>query len=158
MGEARNGMACERRAAMRRDALLASLTLFAGVPDEAVAAVADASTVRAVARGDALVRAGEDSDKVFVVVSGRFEVSVLDRGDRSEIGPGELVGEIGFFARIARTATVTAIRDAVVLELDRAAFDRVAAAHPVLLQAALVAVSAGSPTRPGRPARARAPG
>ncbi len=126
---------------MKRDEILASLSLFAGVPSEAVAAVAAVAATRAVARGEVLVAAGEESDRVFVVVSGRFDVSVKARGDRAEIGPGELVGEIGFFARIARTATVTAIRDAVVLVLDRAAFDRVAAAHPSLLQAALVAVT-----------------
>lgn len=121
--------------------ILAELPLFSGLPAETVAAVAAAATLRKIARGAALVRAGEGSQTVSIVVSGRFEVSVRDRGDRSEIGPGELVGEIGFFAHLPRTATVTAIRDAVVLELDRAGFEAVAAAHPVLLSAALTAVS-----------------
>lgn len=126
---------------MNLGTILRGLSLFAGVSDGAAQAVGRAASRREIGRGDVLVRSGDPSETIFVVVSGRFEVTVRDRGDRAEIGPGELIGEIGFFGRLARTATVAAIRDSVVLELDRAAFDRIAAAHPEILQAALQAVS-----------------
>ena len=65
----------------------------------------------------------------------------LGRGQESainEIGVGEPIGEIGFFAGIARTATIVAARDSVVIELDRASFDDVArqvpSIYPTLLR------------------------
>lgn len=143
---------------MVAEPILSELAIFAGLPPEAVTAIARASVVRTLRRGDHLVRSGEPSETVYVVSSGRFEVRVAGGGWRSEIGPGELVGEIGFFARLPRTADVVAIRDSVVLELDRAGFDRLATAHPELVHTALVAVSrrlaettrfAGTPARDG---------
>ena len=49
------------------------------------------------------------SRSVYVVVSGRFEVWI--EGQKSainEIGVGEPIGEIGFFAGVPRTATIIA--------------------------------------------------
>ena len=65
------------------------------------------------------------------MASGRFEVWIEGQESAiNEIGAGEPIGEIGFFAGIARTATVVAARDSVVVELDRDAFDDVARQVP----------------------------
>lgn len=84
-----------------------------------------------VARGQALVRQGELADALFIVVSGRFKVVREGRrGIIAEIGAGAPIGEIAFFAGGERTATVTAERDSLVLELKREDFDRLAGRSP----------------------------
>src|SRR5262249_59923072 len=47
-------------------------------------------------------------------------------------GAGEPTGEIAFFAGGLRTATAIAVRDSVVLELDRASFEEVARRTPAI--------------------------
>ncbi|MEM8743449.1 MAG: patatin-like phospholipase family protein [Pseudomonadota bacterium] len=74
--------------------------------------------------GEVLVREGEASDTLFLVVSGRFVVTVAGKSDPiAEVGTGKSIGEIGFFSGFARTATVTAARDSLVLRLRRKDFD-----------------------------------
>ncbi|MEM7196429.1 MAG: patatin-like phospholipase family protein [Pseudomonadota bacterium] len=70
--------------------------------------------------GQTLMREGESPDAMYFVMSGRFAVEIEARSARlSEIGPGQTVGEIGFLSGEARTATVTAMRDSLVLKLSR---------------------------------------
>jgi NTE family protein len=82
-------------------------------------------------RGETLVRQGEPADALYIVVTGRFIVT-LD-GSRvpiAELGPGQPVGEIAFLAGGTRTATVTALRDSLVLRLGRADFEALSAKSP----------------------------
>jgi NTE family protein len=86
---------------------------------------------RKLRRGDILVRRGALSDTLNFVVSGRFSVDSEDGGEPiAEIGRGEPIGEIGFFARLPRTFTVTALRDSEVLTIRRDRFDEVSDAIP----------------------------
>jgi NTE family protein len=82
-------------------------------------------------RGDVLVRQGETADALYVVVTGRFTVTVAGRREAvAELGPGQPLGEIAFLAGGQRTATVTALRDSVVVRLKRAEFERLSASSP----------------------------
>jgi NTE family protein len=82
-------------------------------------------------RGDVLVREGETADALYVVVTGRFAVSIAGRREAiTEIGPGQPIGEIAFLAGGARTATVTALRDSLVLRLRRTEFEELSAKSP----------------------------
>ena len=82
-------------------------------------------------RGDVLVRQGELADALYVVVTGRFAVTVAGRRDLlAEVGPGQPVGEIAFLAGGVRTATVTALRDSLVLRLGRTEFEELSAKSP----------------------------
>jgi NTE family protein len=82
-------------------------------------------------RGDVLVRQGETADALYVVVTGRFAVTILGRRDAiSEIGPGQPIGEIAFLAGGERTATVTALRDSLVLRLGRREFEELSGKNP----------------------------
>ena len=82
-------------------------------------------------RGDVLVRQGETADALYVVVTGRFLVTVAGRREPvAELGPGQPVGEIAFLAGGVRTATVTALRDSLVLRLGRAEFEELSAKSP----------------------------
>ncbi|TMJ69053.1 MAG: cyclic nucleotide-binding domain-containing protein [Alphaproteobacteria bacterium] len=82
-------------------------------------------------RGDVLVRQGEMADALYVVVTGRFSVTVAGRRQMiAELGPGQPVGEIAFLAGGVRTATVTALRDSLVLRLGRAEFEELSSKNP----------------------------
>src|SRR5262249_26006511 len=93
-------------------------------------------------RGDALVRQGETSDALYIVVTGRFLVTVAGRREAvAELGPGQPVGEIAFLAGGARTATVTALRDSLVLRLGRAEFEELSAKNPSILRTLTVTLA-----------------
>ncbi|MDO9060485.1 MAG: cyclic nucleotide-binding domain-containing protein, partial [Bradyrhizobium sp.] len=73
---------------------------------------------RDLVRGQLLVGQGEPSDALFIVLHGALAVRKSgDVAPIAELRAGELVGEIGFFANVPRTADVIAIRDTSVLVL-----------------------------------------
>jgi NTE family protein len=79
------------------------------------------------------MRQGEAADALYLVASGRFAVNV-DGRRIAEVGSGSPIGEIGFFADGIRTATVTALRDSIVLKLPKAEFAAFAERHPIILK------------------------
>ncbi len=97
---------------------------------------------RSLKRGEILVRQGEESRALYIVDSGRFEVTVDGRqGAIAEIGPGSPIGEIAFLAGGLRTATVTAVRDSLVVRLERADFDRLCQSSPTIWGALTAALA-----------------
>lgn len=80
------------------------------------------------AAGDTLIREGDVSTTLYWVVSGRFEVVKRVHGSVTEhriheLSAGEPVGEVAFFDRKARSATVRALEPSVVAAIP---FDAVA--------------------------------
>ncbi|OCP01930.1 MULTISPECIES: patatin-like phospholipase family protein [unclassified Ensifer] len=115
--------------------LLSATLMFDRTSVAALEALAANSDRRLLRRGEVLVHEGDQSDRFFVVLSGRFAVH-RDGADEpiAEIGHGELVGEVGFFAGLPRIATVVAARDSIVLEIRDEQFERAARALPSLRQ------------------------
>lgn len=81
-----------------------------------------------------LVREGEDSDALYIVINGRLRVvRNTEDGNESvllELGRGETVGEAGLITGEKRSATVYAVRDTVLARLSKAAFNQLLAKHP----------------------------
>jgi NTE family protein len=105
-------------------------------------------------RGDVLVRQGEPSDVLYFVVSGRFSVHVDEASvPIAEIGQGQPIGEVGFFAGLPRTATVLALRDSSVLAFTREQFDQAGSAIVELRDEVIVALARrlSHNNRPSRP-------
>jgi len=103
---------------------LSSVTTFKDLPEEAIRRLEDRLQPVLVRRGDHVVRQAEAADALYIVISGRFAVEVDGHsGTVAEISRGSTIGEIAFFAGGTRTATVTAIRDGIVVRLTRADFD-----------------------------------
>ncbi|MBR0697885.1 cyclic nucleotide-binding and patatin-like phospholipase domain-containing protein [Bradyrhizobium lablabi] len=93
-------------------------------------------------RGQLLVEQGGPSDALFLVLHGALAVYRTDHAEPiAELRAGELVGEIGFFANIPRTANVIAIRDTSVLVLTRAAYATLAQETPAIVEALLAALA-----------------
>ncbi len=116
--------------------------IFAGLDaDERAALMAELET-RSLKRGDVLVRQGDAADALYFVISGRFAVTLEGRSDAvTEIGPDQPIGEIAFLTGGTRTATVSAMRDSLVLRLGRAEFDRIAARCPGIWRTLTAALS-----------------
>lgn len=105
--------------------------LFKCLSEDARAALASRLETVPLARGEVLMRQGEPALALYVVLCGRFTVSRNDcRAPLSEIGAGQPVGEMGFLTGAPRTATVTALRDSLVLKLSRDEFEELAREHP----------------------------
>jgi len=85
-------------------------------------ALEEVATTRALLPGQVLYAEGEPPADLCVLVTGRLEVVKRVRHSRAEhriheIPPGEPVGEIAFFDRQARSATVKAMEPSLVLIL-----------------------------------------
>jgi len=85
-----------------------------------------------------LFRQGDPADDLFLIARGRLQVwGEHEEGGPArllgELGSGQSVGEVGLLTGGTRTAGVRAIRDSLLLRLDRAAFHRLAASHPALV-------------------------
>jgi NTE family protein len=114
-----------------------------------------------VRRGTVLVRQGDPANELYIVLAGRFFVTLDGRpGVIAEIGPGEPIGELAFFGSGTRTANVVAARDSDVLMLTRDAYAEVMRQAPSILAgilssvaSRLAAVTPASPVLRSRPAR-----
>ncbi len=93
-------------------------------------------------RGQMLVAQGDPSDSLFMVLHGALAVRRTGHSaPLAELRAGELVGEIGFFANVPRTADVIAIRDTSVLMLTRTAYQVLAEEAPAIVEAVLAALA-----------------
>ncbi len=78
------------------------------------------------ARGDVVIREGDEGDHYYVVESGRFQVERLVGGARvvlAELKSGDAFGEEALVSEAKRNATVTALTAGEVLRLGRGHFN-----------------------------------
>ncbi len=115
---------------------------FASLDEDGLAALESAAKPLVVKGGDYLVRYGEEADVLYLVSTGRFYVQLPNGRVVAEIGAGEPVGELAFFAGGTRTADVRASRDSSVYALTREAYDGIVAKYPDIADAILGEVSA----------------
>jgi hypothetical protein len=81
--------------------------------------------------GQTLMSQGEPGDSMYLVVSGRLRAYQRqdDGRDRAirEMGRGQVIGELSLFTDEPRSASIVAIRDSVLVRLDKPAFDELLA-------------------------------
>ena len=115
--------------------------LFSSLGRNAFVALLSEVDLRFVTAGQVIVEEGAPGTSMFVVVEGQVDVvrsrapdgRMLAGADRSlvaQLGQGAFFGEMALFANSLRLATVLAVTDVLLLELDREALESVAAAHP----------------------------
>ncbi len=87
---------------------------------------------REVKRHEIIVREGEKTDGLYIVLSGEVEAR---KGDQvlSRLKEGELFGEISLLSKTPATATVMATRRTSLLRLPREDFDALILSHPQIL-------------------------
>jgi CRP-like cAMP-binding protein len=107
-------------------AFLASVPLFAGVPEQDLAELGRLLRRRELPAGEILWREGEESSGMLLIVDGRVSLSLSLPGGREvasgSLGPAEILGEIPMVDGGRHTATARAEEPSTVLLLRRADF------------------------------------
>ena len=88
------------------------------------------------AGGTPLMTQGEPGDDAYLLVSGRLRAYIRDEQGVSrmvrEMGRGEVIGELAMYTGDARSATVIAVRDSVLVRLRREHFAPLLATSPAV--------------------------
>ncbi len=98
-------------------------------------ALVNCFTKQSVEAGESLMEAGDDSSGLYLVQVGTLTVWAPIEGSSRRlrrVGPGAFLGEVGFFAKEAATATVIADKPATVLLLSRESFENLRKSDPDL--------------------------
>lgn len=97
---------------------LKNIPVFAGLDPAATNTIAKLASEVSVPAGKELVREGDYSYDMLAIEEGTAEVT--RGGDHvADLGPGDIVGEIGVVEKGTRNATVTATSAMVLVTLDR---------------------------------------
>jgi CRP-like cAMP-binding protein len=112
-------------------------TVFAGLDVHELAALCEFVQERSIPTGEEFIRQDDIGDRCFIVASG-YAV-VFQRVDDEEVmlstvGPGECLGELGYFAAGKRSASARAREDMEVLEFYYTDLQRALAVTPRLAQ------------------------
>lgn len=113
-----------QRDARKQIELLKELKIFHGIRDDerSLFKVQGLLTFRQAKAGDVIVQQGSPSDEMFVVISGQTEVRAGGKVVAHR-GPGDVIGEMGFFDGRLRSATIIATRPTEVMSIQRWEFD-----------------------------------
>jgi CRP-like cAMP-binding protein len=105
----------------KRAEALRSVGIFRGLPDDELERIAEMTSEVSFEPGNLLIEAGYPGSGAFVILDGR--VAVHARGIDTELGPGEVVGELALLRSDSkRIARVQAITHVDCLAIDRMAF------------------------------------
>jgi phosphoserine phosphatase RsbU/P len=90
-----------------------------------------------------LVRQGDRSDCAYLILNGELAIEIETAHGQvslARISAGALIGEIGAFAELPRTATVRTVGPVRALKFDRALLLRIGDADPALLRSVITAL------------------
>jgi CRP-like cAMP-binding protein len=118
----------QRRWRVEAAHLIDQLPLFNDVPEDVLSDLAGRVRLNTYGAGQAVVRQGERADAFFVVRKGVLRVVEEDPDTGRELrtlrtlGRGEAFGEVGLVEASTRAATVRAVENAEVFQVDKGAF------------------------------------
>ncbi len=108
--------------------VLRNLPLFSGLDEAELDKLSKVASRKRVERGASVVRAGEVTDSLYILLSGRAKVTNTDEEGREIIlawlGPSEFFGEMGLLDGSPRSANVVAAEACELMFLSKDAFQR----------------------------------
>ena len=108
--------------------LLRNVPLFSVLPESQLALLTSVVSRKSFARGTTVMAAGEATDSLYVVISGRLKVMMSDDEGREVIlamlGPTEFFGEMGLLDDSPRSATVVTVEACELLILSKKDFKK----------------------------------
>ena len=108
--------------------VLRNIPLFSGLDESELERLSKVAMRRRAARGEQVVRAGEDAETLIVLLTGRAKVTNFDEEGREIIlawlSPGEFFGEMGLIDGSPRSANVVAVEPCELLILGKHEFER----------------------------------
>ena len=106
--------------------VLKNVPLFSSFTDQQLAALLPAVQHRRFPRGSYVIRAGEETDALYIILAGRAKVLIPDNDGNevilSMIGPNEFFGEMGLLDDLPRSASVETLEACEMLRISRGAF------------------------------------
>ncbi|MGB7542539.1 MAG: cyclic nucleotide-binding domain-containing protein [Burkholderiales bacterium] len=106
--------------------LLRNVSLFSVLPEHQLALLTGAVGRKSYTRGTTIITAGDATDCLYVVISGRLKVMMSDDEGHevilSILGPNEYFGEMGLLDDHPRSANVVAIETCELLTLSKRDF------------------------------------
>ncbi|MEA1942466.1 MAG: Crp/Fnr family transcriptional regulator [Pseudomonadota bacterium] len=124
-----------------RIAVVERAKLFAGLPDDTVAAAADGAQVRVIDKGEAVFRQGDDATHHFIVAWGRLRLDQTTPDGKNIVlrfmGPGDLVGSVAVWRNVPYPATPLAVDETRLLVWSEARMMELMQAHPPLAMKAM---------------------
>ncbi len=99
--------------------------LFAGLSREEFEAITEILNEKAVEPGNVVLKEGERSNSLFIIINGRVRVETRHRGKIVELAvlkAGEFFGEVALLTGKQRTATITSMEECLLLEMKKEDF------------------------------------
>lgn len=122
-------------------AMLRTVPLFASFPEEPLRTLATVVSRRTATRGSIIMAAGDPTDSLYIILSGRFKVMMSDADGKevilSILGPGEFFGEMGLIDDAPRSASVVAIEPCELLVITRRDFKKCMAENAEMAMAVM---------------------
>ncbi len=117
----------------RRERALRAVDFLKVIGEEQRRDLAQRVSTRLFSQGEVIVHQGDESDELFLIMSG--ETAVVLEGDKGEteitrLGPGRFFGEMALVTREKRKATVRATRDCELMVIDHGSFEAVLQEQP----------------------------
>ena len=108
--------------------LLRNVPLFSMLPEGQLQLLTRVLSRKAYPKNSTIIAAGDATDAMYIVVSGRLKVIMSDKEGQEVIlailNQGEFFGEMGLIAQAPRSATVTTIEPCELLTITRADFTK----------------------------------
>ncbi len=108
--------------------LLSSLEFFHELPRQSVDELLSSMTLMSINAGEVLIHPDEEDRSMYVLVTGRLQVKSNNKHSEgeymAEITEGNIVGEISLLTGQKRSALVVAIRDCLLLKLEKHAYEK----------------------------------
>jgi len=108
--------------------LLRNAPLFAGLDEAQLKVLARVIVRTSIGRNVTIIRAGDPTDSLYIVINGRLKVLISDEQGRevilSLLGPGDVFGEMGLLDDSPRSANVVTQEACDLLSISKADFKR----------------------------------
>ncbi|MGQ0545399.1 MAG: Crp/Fnr family transcriptional regulator [Betaproteobacteria bacterium] len=109
-------------------AVLKAVPLFASLPEEQLRMLATVVARRSAPRANTIMAAGDATDSLYIVLSGRLKVMMSDSDGKevilSILGPGEFFGEMGLIDDEPRSASVVTLEPCELLSVAKRDFHK----------------------------------
>ena len=129
----------------RLQEFIGRLPLFSGLSLADIEQLCRSATLTLLPPGTRFIREGDPGDSLFLVLSGKIEVSKRD-GEQEVLlavrGPGEVVGEMSLLEQWPRAASADTVEPTEVLEIGQGAFRKLLERRPALA-ASILRIMAG---------------
>ena len=113
---------------------LKKVSAFSGVPEDTLEELLELLEKHTIPRGEVIFRKGDPGDAMYVIESGRVQISIHDEARREVVlkhyGPGQIFGEMSLLDGLPRSATAMAVEPMSVMILPRGVFMNYLKEHP----------------------------